>query len=195
MENRHDPDNYTAVDDPADNKAEEPAADEKNKKQSDAYYYVDVDEDKLKEYSSIRTILTVLAVLLQIVPLILPQGGLEFVATRYPSYAYAYTWLVLVMLGISVWLIIMTLLRYKIAKRIPAKFAPKSGFGKRVYFGTELFMPTNAVIFILELSFVCFKFDGYGFVGMILSALALCSSIAARQVTHAALKSAVLVDN
>lgn len=171
-----------------------PAPDKKKKQRySGAYYYIDTDEKKLAEQAFIRTILTVIAFMLQVVVLLMPQGGLEYVTKNIPSYAYAYMWLVFVMLGISVWIIIMNMTRYKFRKRIPKETAPRNGFKHRAFFGAELYIVANAVMLILELSFVCIHYDGVGLGAMFVCAAALGCAIAARQVTHLAYKNAALV--
>ena len=57
------------------------------------------------------------------------------------------------MLGTAIYVIIMNKLRYAIAKRIPVERAPRNGFKYFVYFGTELFVLINAVLFGMEISF------------------------------------------
>ena len=146
----------------------------KKKKQrlSGAYYYVDTDEKKLAEQAFIRTTLTIIAFMLQVVVLLMPQGGLEYVTHKIPSYSYAYMWIVFVMLGTSIWIVIMNMTRYKFRKRIPVEYA---------------------VIVVLELSFVCIHYDGVGLGTLFVCAAALGCAIAARQVTNFALKNAELV--
>lgn len=164
----------------------------KNKK-SGAYYYVETDEKTLAERSFIRTVLTVIALMLQVSVLCLPQEGLAFVTERYPSYAFAYMFAVFVFIGISVGVLILIFTRYKFVKRIPVEYAPKHGFKRRAFFGAELYIAANAVIAGMELSFVCFEYDGYGLAGVLLAFFALAAAVCARQVTHATLKSAALV--
>ena len=67
-----------------------PAKKQKKKKLSGAYYYTETDEAQLAKASFNRTLAAVIALLLQIVVLMLPQGGLEYVTRELPSYAYAY---------------------------------------------------------------------------------------------------------
>ena len=162
-------------------------------KKSGAYYYVETDENKLSELAFIRTILTVIALMLQIVVLCLPQGSLEYVTLTYPSFAFCYMLAVFVFIGIAIWFIIMNATRYKFLKRIPKEHAPKNGFKNRAFFGNELYIAINAAILVFEISFLCFKYDGIGLVGMFLCALALAAAVAARQVTHYALKTSTLI--
>ena len=100
---------------------------------------------------------------------------------------------VFVLIGIAVWFIIMNMTRYKFLKRIPKEYAPRNGFKNRAFFGNELYIAINALIVVFEIAFLCFSYDGIGLVGMFLSALALAAAVAARQVTHYALKDAALV--
>lgn len=167
----------------------------KKKKQrlSGAYYYVDTDEKKLAEQAFIRTTLTIIAFMLQVVVLLMPQGGLEYVTHKIPSYSYAYMWIVFVMLGTSIWIVIMNMTRYKFRKRIPIEYAPRNGFKYRAFFGAEVYMVINAVMVVLELSFVCIHYDGVGLGALFVCAAALGCAIAARQVTNFALKNAELV--
>lgn len=156
---------------------------------SGAYYYVGTDERKLSKAAFMRNMLTVAAYILQIVPLSFPQSGAEYVTIKYPSYAYAYALFTIVgVFGVSIWLIIMNAVRYKLIKRIPAEWTPRGGFKRRVYFGTELYIATNAIMFVFELSFVCICYDGWGLVAMFLCALATVAAVFARQITHTALK-------
>ncbi|MCH5166144.1 MAG: hypothetical protein J1G01_07065 [Clostridiales bacterium] len=170
-------------------------ADRKTKKPkfSGAYYYVDKDEEKIAENAFIRTTLTIIAFMLQLTVLLLPQDGLEYITKNIPSYAYAYMWIVLVMLGVSIWLIVMNMTRYKFRKRIPKEHAPRSGFKRTVFFGTELYIAVNAVMAVLELSFVCIYYDAVGLVSMFICVLALGAAIAARQVTYMTFKNAELI--
>lgn len=161
---------------------------------SGAYYYCPLGEDKLKEYSSIRNILTVLALMIQTANLFIPQAGIAYITEHYPSYAYCYAiYMIFGVFGTSIWLIIMNSARYKMTKRIPVERAPKNGFRKRAYFGAELFMATNAAICVFELSFVCFDFDGGGLGALFVSLAALAASVAARQINHVALKDCELI--
>ncbi|MDE6401927.1 MAG: hypothetical protein K2L54_04865, partial [Clostridiales bacterium] len=173
----------------------QPSKPKKKKKQrySGDYYYIDTDEKKLAEQAFIRTALTVIAFMLQVVVLLMPQGGLEYVTNKIPSYAYAYMWIVFVMLGASIWIVIMNMTRYKFRKRIPKENAPRNGFKYRAFFGAELYIIVNAVMLILELSFVCIHYDGVGLGAFFVCAAALGCAIAARQVTHIALKNAELI--
>lgn len=168
-------------------------AKKKRAEYSGAYYYVDTDEQKLAEYSFIRTTLTVIAFMLQLVVLALPQGGLEYVTNKIGSYSFAYMWIVFVMIGVSIWLIIMNKVRYKFLKRIPKEIAPRNGFKRRAFFGAELYIAINALMVVLELSFVCIHYDGVGLGALFICVAALAAAIAARQVTFFALKNAELV--
>lgn len=194
MNNPHDTDEYKKVDAEIPAPAPAPESGKKKSKLSGAYYYVETSEDKLRELSFIRTLLTVIAFMLQLVVLIFPQRGLEYITKNIPSYAYAYVWIVFIMIFVSVWLFVMIALRYKIVKRIPVEYAPKKGFAHRAYFGAELYMAVCAVMAVLELSFVCIKFDGWGLGAFFVCLLAVGASVAARIVTHRALMSAVRVE-
>ena len=165
----------------------------KKPKFSGAYYYVDKDEEKIAENSFIRTTLTIIAFMLQMTVLLLPQDGLEYITKTIPSYSYAYMWIVFVMIGVSIWLIVKNMTSYKFLKRIPKERAPRSGFKRTVFFGTELYIAVNAVMTVLELSFVCIYYDAVGLVSMFICALALAASIAARQVTYMTFKNAELI--
>lgn len=174
-------------------KSEPKRAGKKKQRYSGAYYYIDADAKKLAETSFIRSTLTVIAFMLQIVVLLLPQGGLKYVTDNIPSYAYAYMWLVFVMIAISVWLIIMNLTRYKIGNRIPKENAPRNGFARRAFFGAELYIGVNALMVVLEISFVCIHYDGYGLAAVFVCAAATAAAVCARQFTHIALKNAELI--
>jgi len=160
---------------------------------SGAYWYTVTDEAKLATRSFNRTALSVIALLLQIAVLMLPQGGLEYVTKNIPSYAYVYMWAVFVMLGVSVYVLIMCLTRYKLLKRIPVERAPKGGFKRRAHLCEEIRLAVYALIFCMELSFVCIHYDGIGLVGMFVSAAALAAAAWARQITHLTLKDAELI--
>lgn len=164
------------------------------KKLSGAYYYVDVDEKKLSEAAFIRTVLTVIAILLQIVILLLPaQASLEYVTTKLASLALFYVTSVFVLMGISVWLAIMNATRYKFRKRIPIEYAPKRGFKHRAFFGAELYIAANALATVFEIVFVCVKYDPITLVAVFLSAIATAAATGARQITHLALRNAELI--
>ncbi len=162
---------------------------------SGAYYYVDVDEQKLAQMSFARTALTVIAFFLQVIAAIaIPQAGYEYVTTHHPSYAYFYVlFTIFGMIGVSFWLFVMNIVRYKFIKRIPVERAPRGGFQKRAYFGAELYMAVPATMFVFELSFVCMKFDGAGLAAVFLCLAALGAAIAARQITHLTLKRSELI--
>ena len=209
MKDPHNPSEYKPVDDipPVDGQKDDgpettpdepsPSTPEKKRRRSKlsgAYYYVETDEQKLKDAAFVRTMLTVICVMLQFVVLLLPQGGLEYVTYNIPKLAYSYMWAVLVFFAVAVWLFVMIKLRYKIAKRIVKEYAPKHGFSRRAYLGNELFIAANALIFVFELAFVCIKYDGVGLVGVFVTALAVACAVGARIVTWLALRSAQLVE-
>lgn len=178
--------------------SEEPKCAKKPKKAkkpkfSGAYYYVEGDAQEIIKNGFIRTLFSILAFLLQCVVLLFPQAGLEYVTNNYPSYAFTYMFLVFVFLGTSIYVMIMNFTRYKFVKRIPKERAPKSGFKRFVFFGTELYMVFNAVLFMIEISFVCFKYDGWGLAGVFVSALAAGCAVGARIYTHNTLKNSTLV--
>ncbi len=166
----------------------------KKQKFSGAYWYVTTDETELKKQSFTRTLLTVIALMLQLVVLLLPQGGLEYVTKNIASYAYVYMWFVFVMLGVSVYVLIMNLTRYKIEKRIPVERAPKKGFKRRSFFGAELLVIMYFAIFAIELSFVCISYDAVGLVAMFVSLLAVGAAVWARMITVLTLKDAERID-
>ncbi|MCH5161413.1 MAG: hypothetical protein J1G04_05220 [Clostridiales bacterium] len=170
-----------------------PTTKKKRKRElSGAYWYTETD-DELKKQSFIRTLITVIAFMLQLVVLVLPQGSLGYVTEHIPSYAYVYMWFVFVMFGVSIYVIVMNMTRYKLLKRIPVERAPKHGFKRRSFFGAELLIATYAVIFVLELSFVCISFDGFGLTGMFVSLLSVAAAVWARQVTVLTLRDATLI--
>ena len=163
------------------------------KKLSGAYYYVDTDEAELAKTSFTRTLLTVIALLLQLVVLMLPQDGLKFVTENIPSYAYVYMWAVFVMFAASVYVIVMNMTRCKIQKRVPKERAPKNGFKRRTFLCSELYIAINALLFVIELSFVCIHYDAVGLVAMFICALATAAAVAARQFGWLALRNAELI--
>lgn len=207
MKDPHDVSNYQAVDN--DQTAEPPEATEvaespadnstqkrkKKRELSGAYYYVDVDAHKLAVAAFARTALTVLAFLLQIAVQLMPiQAGADYVSKHIVSYAFIYVLFVIFgIVGVSVWLCIMNILRYKFDKRIPVEHAPKGGFKKRAYFGAELYMAVNAVMLVFQLSFVCIRYDVMGLGGLFITAAALAASVGARQVTHLTLRHSELI--
>lgn len=166
---------------------------QKKPKLSGAYWYSDKDEQFLARRAFDKTLLAVVALLLQVTALLFPQGGLEYVTKNIPSYAYAYMWAVFVMLGVSVFVVIMDMKRYKPAKRIPVEHAPKNGFKRRAFFGEEMFVVVNAIIFIMELSFVIIAFDGWGLAAVFVCAAALAAAVLERQTTVATLKDVELI--
>lgn len=201
MKSPHDQSEYQKIDDAPDSTPEQTdvqatenqAPVKRIKKLSGAYFYVETDEKKLSELAFIRSLLAIIALLLQMVVLCLPQGSLEYVTNTYPSVSFCYMLAVLVAIVVAIWFIIMNMTRYKFSKRIPVEYAPKSGFGRRAFFGNELYIATNALILVFEIMFLCFKYDGVGLAGMFVCALALGAAIAARQVTHYALKNSTLI--
>lgn len=201
MKDPHDISEYEQTDEPKAPTAandDAPTAEQKPEKRkkskfSGAYYYVDVDEKKLSEAAFTRTVLTIIALMLQIVVLCLPQGSLEYITNNISSYAYAYVMTVLVFIGISIWLIIMNMTRYKFRKRIPVEYAPKNGFTRRAFFGNELYIAANALITALEISFVCISYDYVTLISVFLTALAVAASVGARQITHLALRYSELI--
>ncbi|MDE7107965.1 MAG: hypothetical protein K2O39_06535, partial [Clostridiales bacterium] len=177
MKNPHNKSEYVNVDDclnaerpqqeengAADEQGEQKPTDKKQvkPKYSGAYYYVDKEEAKLAAMSLTRTSLTILAFLLQMVALLFPaQAGAMYVSKHIGSYGLFYVlFAVFGMFGVSIWLMVMNQIRYKIAKRIVAEHAPKNGFKKRAYFGQELYMAVLSVMAAFQLSFVCIRFDG-----------------------------------
>lgn len=205
MKTPHDQSEYQKIDDAPTNETEraaetanvtdteQDAPAKQKKKLSGAYFYVETDEKKLSELAFIRSLLAIIALLLQMVVLCLPQGSLEYVTNTYPSVSFCYMVAVLVTIGVAIWFIIMNMTRYKLLKRVPVEYAPKNGFKKRAFFGNELYIATNALILVFEIMFLCFKYDGVGLAGMFVCALALASAVAARQVTHYALKNSTLI--
>ena len=170
----------------------EPNAPERKKKKrlSGAYWYVETDEETLSKNSFNRSILTVIALLLQMVVLIFPQGSLEYTTKHYPSFALAYMFTVFIMLGTSIYVIIMNKFRYLIAKRIPVERAPKYGFKHFVYFGTEFFVIVNFVLFCMEIAFVAINYDGYGLAGVFVTAAATAAAVWSRMITFLMLRNA-----
>lgn len=213
MKNPHDKSEYVKVDDKdseqplstdSDKAAEqdgqkvekvEKTEKKKPPKYSGAYYYVDKDEKRLATMSFVQKSLTILAFLLQLVALIFPeQAGAIYVSKHIGSYGLFYVlFTVFGMFGVSVWLMIMNQIRYKIAKRITAEHAPKNGFKNRAYFGQELYMAVLAVMAAFQLSFVCIRFDGWGLGAFFVCLASLGAAVAARQITHLTLKNAELI--
>ncbi|MCH5154825.1 MAG: hypothetical protein J1F71_06395 [Clostridiales bacterium] len=172
---------------------------EKQKKQkySGAYYYVEKDERTLATMSFVTKTLTIAAFLLQMVALLLPgQAGAMYVSKHVASYGLMYVFVtVFGMFCVSVWLMIMNQIRYKIQKRIIFEHAPKKGFKNRAYFGQELHMAVLSVMTVFYLSFVCIRFDGWGLGVFFISLVSLAAAVAARQITHITLKDAELIRN
>lgn len=192
MKDPHDKSEYKKVSADAQN-GKSPGKGDKPKF-SGAYYYVNVDDKKLAEMSFARTLLTVIAFMLQIVALMLPQAGTAYATIHCPSYAYFYVLFTLFgMIGVSFWLFVMNQVRYKFIKRIPVERAPRGGFAKRAYFGAELYMAVNAVMFVFQLSFVCLCYDGGGLGATFLCLAATGAAVAAREITHLTLKKSELI--
>lgn len=203
MKDPHNQSEYVKLDDNATAESPQTAQDEtaqkkqKKPKYSGAYYYVNKDEDKLATMSFAKTSLTIIAVLLQLVVLLLPeQAGAIYVSKHVSSYGLIYVlFTIFGMFCVSIWLIIINQIRYKIAKRIPVEHAPKNGFKKRAYFGQELYMAVLSVMTVFYLSFVCIRFDGWGLGSFFISLASLGAAVAARQITHLTLKDAELIGN
>ncbi len=206
MKNPHDKSEYVKVDDKAPEQPQQQEAAEqdgqnveKSEKQkmpkySGAYYYVDKDEKRLATMSLIRTSLTILAFMLQMIALTFPeQAGAMYVSNNIASYGLFYVVLLFVIFIASIWLMVMNQIRYKITKRITAEFAPKNGFKNRAYFGQELYMALTAVMAAFQLSFVCIRFDGWGLGEFFVCLASLGAAVAARQITHVTLKDAELI--
>ncbi len=161
---------------------------------SGAYYYLEADAETLAKKSLTRTLITIVGILLQIVVLLfLPQGGLEYITYNIPSYAYVYMWAVFVMLGVSVYVVIMNHVRYKIAKRLPKEYAPKKGFKRRVFLSTEISVAMYALILAMEITFVCIRYDIFGLIAVFICAAALAAVVCARQYTWITLRNAELI--
>ena len=166
----------------------------KSKKElSGAYWYTLKEDADLIRNTQIRSLIHVVALMLQIVVLALPQGGLEYVTKHISSYAFTYMWMVFIMIGVSIYVIIMDCVRNKIQKRIPVERAPKKGFKRRAFLTAEIDIAINALIFLFELTFVCIHYDGFGLLGMFLTAAATGMAVWAREVEHLTLKDAELI--
>lgn len=191
MKNPHKQSDYVKVDTDEQTETPEP----KSKNLSGAYYYVDKDVSRLATMSFARTSLTIIAFLLQIVVLLFPeQAGAMYVSKHVASYGLFYVLFTFFgMVGVSIWLMIMNQVRYKIVKRIPVERAPKNGFKRRAYFGLELHMAVMAVMTAFQLSFVCIRYDGWGLGAFFVCLVSLAASVAARQVTHLTLRDAELI--
>lgn len=170
---------------------------EKVKKQkktlSGSYWYVQKPDEQITKATYARNYLTIIALLLQVVVLMFPQEGLKRATTEYPSLAFAYMWIVFIMFGVSIYVIIMNRVRYKIQKRIPIEYAPKYGFKKLVHMGTEVFTVINFVLFVLEIVFCCLKFDGFGLAGVFVTLLATAAAVLARLAVWFVLHDAELI--
>lgn len=163
----------------------------KRKTGAEGYYFIDVDPKEIAKYSLMRDLLSAGAFVLQIVMLFaFPTAARAFMTENYPSVAYLYIWLAIVMLAVSLYVCVMNFTLYKLNKRIPKKRAPKKGFEKRVFLGTELFIAANAVMTALEIAFVCVKYDVWGVAAVLVSAVATAMSVLARQASHVILRQA-----
>lgn len=157
-----------------------------------AYYYVGTDEDELKRASSTRTLLTLIAAMLQLVALVLPQY--EYVTEHMPSYAFTYAiFIIVVYLPATVYTLVINCTRYKLQKRVPVEHAPRSGFAKRTFISSEIFIAVNALSFIIELSFVCIHYNGFTLLGMFVCLLATAAAVGARILGWLTLKDAELI--
>ncbi len=170
--------------------AEKTATAGKKPRFSGAYWFTDKSAEELQKQSAIRTMLTVIATLLQLVVLVLPQNGIGYITEKLPSYAFAYMCAVFVMLFTAVFVIIMNFYRYKLRKRIPKEYAPRRGFKRRSFFGAEALVATTAILTIMEISFVCLSYDGFGLLGVFLCALSTAAAVWARMTTVFVLKDA-----
>lgn len=160
---------------------------------SGAYWYSSREDAELIKNSQIRSLIHVIAFMLQIVPLALSQEWMPYVTYHIPALAYTYVWAVILTLIISLYVIIMDCVRNKIKKRIPVEKAPKNGFTKRAFFTAELDIAVNALIFVFELIFLCILFGGFGLFGLFLTAAATGLSVWARQIEHLTLRDAELI--
>lgn len=161
----------------------------KRKKASGAYYYVTADQKEIAKYSLMRNMLSAGAFLLQAVMLLAFRcSGRAFISVNYPSVAYLYACAVFVALFTSLYVCIMNFTLYKLDKRIPKERAPKKGFSKRVFLGTELFIAANAMMTVFELAFVCVSYDGWSVAATLVSALATAAAVIARQASHVILR-------
>ena len=166
---------------------------EKKPRFSGAYWFCDKSAEELQKQSFIRTMLTGIATLLQLVVLLLPQSGIKYITEKLPSYAFVYMCTVFVMLFAAIFVIIMNFYRYKLRKRIPKEYAPRRGFKRRSFFGAEALVAVTAIMLIMEISFVCLSYDGFGLLGVFLCALSTAAAVWARMVTVFVLKDAVYV--
>ncbi|MCH5156008.1 MAG: hypothetical protein J1F69_05310 [Clostridiales bacterium] len=200
MKNPHNQSEYVKMDEaPAAPQPQDGQTTKKQKKPkySGAYYYVDKDEAKLATMSLAKTSLTIIAFMLQVVTLLLPeQAGAIYVSKHIASYGLIYVlFTIFGMFCVSVWLMVMNQIRYKIAKRIVAEHAPKNGFTRRSYFGQELYMAVLSVMAAFQLSFVCIRFDGWGLGAFFICLASLGCAVASRQITHITLRDAQLIKN
>ncbi len=165
----------------------------KKPKFSGAYWYIAIEDENLSRLSFTRSLLSIIAFMLQLVVLLLPQEGLAYVTYQIPSYAYCYMWAVFIMIAVAIFAIVMGFTRNKLKKRIPVEQAPKKGFKFFTFFSTELFTVMLLIIFGMELSFVCLNYDGFGLLGMFLSLASLGVQVWSRMIAHSVLKTAELV--
>lgn len=165
----------------------------KKSRLSGTYWYIALDDEVLSRLSFTRALLTIIAFMLQLVVLLLPQDGLEYVTNTIPSYAYVYMWAVFIMIAAAIYAIVMCFTRNKLKKRMPVEHAPKRGFKFFTFPSTELFTILLIIIFGMEISFLCMAYDGYGLLGMFLCLGSLGVQIWSRMIAHNVLKTAELI--
>lgn len=165
----------------------------KKSKLSGAYWYIALDDENLSRLSFTRALLTIIAFMLQLVVLLLPQDGLAYVTNNTPSYAYVYMWAVFIMIAAAIYAIVMCFTRNKLKKRIPVERAPKRGFKFFTFPSAELFTVLLIIILGMEISFLCMAYDGFGLLGMFLCSASLGVQIWSRMIAHNVLKTAELI--
>lgn len=165
-------------------------AKQKKQKYSGAYWYLQQADEDLTRLSFTRALLSIVAFMLQLVALALPQEGVKFVTYNYPSYSYGYMWVVFIMMAVAVYTIVVNFTRNKLIKRIPVERAPKNGFKFFAYIPEEIFVLVLFVLFGMEMSFVCLAFDGVGLVGMFLALISLGIQIWSRTIAVKVLRTA-----
>ena len=195
MKNPHDTSEYQKIEDePAGESVTPNEKSEKKPRFSGAYYYVNVDDKKLAEMSFCRTTLTIIAFMLQMAAQLFNPAGAEYALNHAPSYAYFYVlFFIFGIIGVSIWLFVMNIVRYKFIKRIPVERAPRGGFGKRAYFGAELYMAVNSLMVVFNIVFMCMSFDWQGFGAMTVTLAATAAAVGAREVTNLTLRHSDLV--
>ena len=169
--------------------AEKPSK-QKKSKLSGEYWYIALEDEDLTRLSFTRSLLTIIAFMLQLVVLLLPQEGIAYITTNIPSYAYAYMWVVFIMIAVAIYAIVMCFTRNKLTKRIPVEHAPKNGFKFFTFISAEIFAVVLIVLFAMELSFVIMAFDAVGLVGAILCLASVGVQIWSRMIAHGVLKTA-----